>query len=135
DVCDAHPELLRAAADAGRRLDEECPICAEAHLVLVSYVFGPRLPPSGRCVANKKELAKLAAPGNDLAGYVIEVCANCGWNHLDQAYSLSPRTTARARSKPAPSSHNPRHSARGQSTREPDAPELSSGMGAGPEGQ
>jgi hypothetical protein len=138
DVCDAHPELLRAASDAGRRLDEECPICAGAHLVLVSYVFGPRLPPSGRCVANKKELSKLAGGGSDLAGYVIEVCANCGWNHLDQAYSLAPRAGSRPRAKPAPAPTT----SRAGSTDGGDAGagglgtgELSTGVGAGPEGQ
>lgn len=133
DVCDAHPELLRASSDAGRRLDEECPICVEAHLVLVSYVFGPRLPPSGRCVANKRELSKLAGGGADLAGYVIEVCANCGWNHLDQAYSLSPRTTNRPQAKSAPGAGK----ARSASTKPggSQTSELSSGMGAGPEGQ
>jgi hypothetical protein len=133
DVCDAHPELLRAASDAGRRLDEECPICAEAHLVVVSYVFGPRLPPSGRCVANKKELSKLAGGGSDLAGYVIEVCANCGWNHLDQAYSLSPRATNRPRTKSAPGANQSR-----AASGVPDealTSELSTGMGARPEGQ
>ena len=56
---------------------------------LVSYVFGHRLPPSGRCVASKKELAKLANPGRDLACYVIEVCVSCSWNHLAQAFSLT----------------------------------------------
>ena len=74
DVCDAHPELLRAAADAGEESPEDCPICEDVKLRLVSYVFGHRLPPSGRCVASKKELARLATPGKNLACYVVEVC-------------------------------------------------------------
>jgi hypothetical protein len=89
DICDAHPELLRAAADAGEVSHEDCPICEDAKLRLVSYVFGHRLPPSGRCVASKKELAKLASPGKDLACYVVEVCPGCSWNHLAQAFSLT----------------------------------------------
>jgi Family of unknown function (DUF5318) len=89
DVCDAHPELLRAAADAGEDSQEDCPICEDVKLRLVSYVFGHRLPASGRCVASKKELARLATPGKDLACYVIEVCPSCSWNHLAQAFSLS----------------------------------------------
>ncbi len=40
DVCDAHPELLRAAADAGEESQEDCPICEGVKLRLVSYVFG-----------------------------------------------------------------------------------------------
>lgn len=94
DICDAHPELLRAAADAGEDSPEDCPICEDAKLRLVSYVFGPRLPPSGRCVGSKKELAKLARPGRDLACYVVEVCPECAWNHMAQAFSLSTKATA-----------------------------------------
>ncbi len=89
DICDARPELLRAALDAGEDSPEDCPICEGVKLRLVSYVFGPRLPPSGRCVASKKELARLARPGKDLACYVVEVCPNCSWNHLAQAFSLT----------------------------------------------
>lgn len=135
DVCDAHPELLRAAADAGRRVDEECPICADAYLLLVSYVFGPRLPASGRCVANKKELSKLSAAGNDLAGYVIEVCPDCGWNHLHQAYSLSPRSPGRQRTKaPACAGDISGTSGDNPGTDEPSE-QLSRGMGGGQEVQ
>jgi hypothetical protein len=104
DVCDAQPELLRAAGDAGTEVDEECPICEESKVRLVSYVFGPRLPASGRCVANKKELAKLSSIGKDLACYVIEVCPACSWNHLAQVVSLAPRPASRARAKPASAS-------------------------------
>jgi hypothetical protein len=93
DICDAHPELLRAALDAGEDSPEDCPICEDVKLRLVSYVFGHRLPPSGRCVASKKELAKLAYPGRDLACYVIEVCLACSWNHLAQAFSLTSKNS------------------------------------------
>jgi len=89
DVCDARPELVRAAADAGEETSEECPICESTHVRLVSYVFGPRLPASGKCVASKKELAKLAEPGKDIACYVVEVCTECSWNHLTQAFALT----------------------------------------------
>ena len=94
DICDAHPELLRAAADAGEDAGEDCPVCEEAKLRLVSFVFGPRLPPSGRCVASKKELAKLARPGKDLACYVVEVCPECAWNYLAQAFSLTAKVAS-----------------------------------------
>jgi hypothetical protein len=88
DVCDAHPELLRAATNVGEESREDCPICEEAKVRLVSYVFGSRLPPSGKCVTTKGELAKLARGGADLACYVVEVCPNCSWNHLAQTFSL-----------------------------------------------
>jgi len=101
DICDAHPELLRAAADAGEESLEDCPICEDVKLRLVSYVFGQRLPASGRCVASKKELARLASPGKDLACYVVEVCPSCSWNHLLQAFSLTTKSTNRSDRPPA----------------------------------
>src|SRR5689334_2939308 len=61
DLCDAHPELLRAARHMGEVTTELCPICEDDDLVLVSFVFGPRLPAHGRCVGSREELAKLAS--------------------------------------------------------------------------
>ncbi|MBO0730364.1 MAG: DUF5318 family protein [Acidimicrobiaceae bacterium] len=90
DVCDAHPELLRAALNVGEESREECPICEEANLRLVSYVFGSRLPPSGTCVTSKRELSRLARGSRDLACYVVEVCPECSWNHLAQSFAVSP---------------------------------------------
>ena len=43
DVCDAQPELLRAARNIGEPLDGDCPVCGSADLVLVSYVYGDSL--------------------------------------------------------------------------------------------
>lgn len=88
DVCDAHPELLRAATNVGEISREDCPICEEAKVRLVSYVFGTRLPPSGKCVTTRAELAKLSRGARDLACYVVEVCPSCSWNHLAQTFAL-----------------------------------------------
>ena len=41
EVCDAHPELMRAARECAQPSREDCPICEAHKLVLVSYVFGP----------------------------------------------------------------------------------------------
>jgi hypothetical protein len=89
DVCDAQPELLRAAANCGQPTREDCPICGETKVVLVSYVFGSRLPPSGRVIASRGELAKLSRPGRELACYVVEVCPTCCWNHLARTFAVS----------------------------------------------
>ncbi len=61
DVCDAHPELLRAARNLGRAIADACPICDDQALVDVTFVFGSRLPSGGRCVASAAELARLQA--------------------------------------------------------------------------
>lgn len=91
DVCDAHPELLRAAQNVAEETAEDCPICDEAKVRMVSYVFGNRLPPSGTCVTTRGELARLSRNGRNLSCYVVEVCPACGWNHLAQTFWLSGR--------------------------------------------
>ena len=88
EVCDAHPELKRAAQSASEATDMECPICEEDHIVLVTYAFGSRLPASGRCITTKGELAKLAKGRSQLAAYVVEVCPSCSWNHLARTFLL-----------------------------------------------
>ncbi|HET9690662.1 MAG TPA: DUF5318 family protein [Acidimicrobiales bacterium] len=97
DVCDAHPDLLRAAVNVGEETREDCPICEEVKVRLVSYVFGSGLPASGKCVTTKRELARLPKTARDLACYVVEVCPNCSWNHLAQTFALGRRTTAAGR--------------------------------------
>ncbi len=91
DVCDAHPELLRAAGNVGEETREDCPICEMAKVRLVSYVFGSRLPPSGICVTSKGEVARLSKGTRDLRCYVVEVCTTCSWNHLARSFTVAPR--------------------------------------------
>src|SRR5579863_5567501 len=89
DICDAHPDLIRAATNVGEETAEDCPICEETKLRLVSYVFGSRLSPSGVCVTSKKEMSKVARVAKDLVCYVVEVCPSCAWNHLNQSYAVT----------------------------------------------
>ena len=88
DVCDAHPELVRAAQNVGEASSEPCPICQESNLVFVSYVFGNRLPAHGRCITERGELVKLSRRHDELACYVVEVCPECRWNHLARTFRL-----------------------------------------------
>jgi hypothetical protein len=81
-VCDAHPELIRAAKNIGAPASIACPICEEQHLKLVTYVFGPKLPSHGRCVSTAKELQALNARPDELTAYVVEACVSCKWHHL-----------------------------------------------------
>jgi hypothetical protein len=86
DVCDAHPELRRAAAGAGQPTSEPCPICEDEPLTLVTYAFGPRLPPGGRCVTSARDLAQLIQGRVQVTCYVVEVCQGCAWNHLTRVF-------------------------------------------------
>lgn len=95
DICDAHPELRRAARECGEPSRRDCPICEQTKLVLVSYVFGPRLPAFGRCVTSKNELRDLAGRTGDFTCYVVEVCPECSWNHLARSFLLRPASGAR----------------------------------------
>jgi hypothetical protein len=97
EVCDAHPELVRAARNVGQQTDQRCPVCEEADLVHVSYVFGPGLPAQGRCVTTRAELDRLRGSA-DLACYVVEVCPGCSWNHLSRTFVVGP---GRARRRPS----------------------------------
>jgi hypothetical protein len=81
DICDAHPELLRAAK-GGVVTTEECPVCTDDALVHVTYAFGPRLPARGRCVDTAAEMRRLDRSGEELSCYIVEVCPTCKWNHL-----------------------------------------------------
>jgi hypothetical protein len=81
-VCDAHPELIRAARNIGAPASIACPICDEQALKLVTYVFGPKLPSHGRCVSTAKELQALNARPDELTAYVVEACVSCKWHHL-----------------------------------------------------
>ena len=91
EVCDAQTELMRAARNVGEPSSRICPICEDAHVVLVSYAFGGRLPASGRCLSAPGELSKLARRSTGLACYVVEVCPECSWNHLARSFSLGGR--------------------------------------------
>lgn len=81
-VCDAHPELIRAAQHVGSPASMPCPICEQSGLRLVTYVFGPRLPKHGRCVSTAAELAALDGRPDELTAYVVEACVECRWHHL-----------------------------------------------------
>lgn len=83
DVCDAHPELLRAARNVGEPVGKPCPVCKGKHLYYVSYVYGDRLRhANGTALSRPDELKKLAKEHDEFDRYVVEVCTDCYWNHL-----------------------------------------------------
>lgn len=87
DVCDAHPELLRAARNLGRPSGERCPVCDEEDLVEVTYVFGARLPAGGTCPSTRTELLKLERRDEPVQCYAVEVCVSCHFHHLARRWS------------------------------------------------
>ena len=82
-VCDAHPELIRAAQFIGTDIADECPVCGATNMRLVSYVYGEKLKQAnGRAISNQAELRRLGASCDEFACYDVEVCVECRWNHL-----------------------------------------------------
>jgi Family of unknown function (DUF5318) len=86
DVCDAHPELMRAAKHVGENSRRDCPVCGRAKLRLLAYVYGDGLRENnGRVWPLDTGLAMAAErPGSWC--YVVEVCTSCQWNHLAEAF-------------------------------------------------
>ncbi len=85
DVCDAHPELLRAGRHIGEPVPRACPVCGRRGLRLVSYVYGDALArANGRCITSPVELERLEATHEEFTRYVVEVCLDCRWNHLQR---------------------------------------------------
>ena len=92
DVCDAHPELMRAARHLGRQSQESCPVCGVEGLKYVSYVYGDALKVgNGRAVANSAELRKLGKAHDELKCYDVEVCLECAWNFMVRSFLVGRR--------------------------------------------
>ena len=101
DVCDAHPELLRAARNVGRATKEVCPICDDGRLVTVTFVFGAKLPSGGRCPGTASELKALCRRPEPVLCYEVEVCPSCAWHHLMRKYPAGGRTPRQKKAAPA----------------------------------
>lgn len=87
DICDAHPELMRAAKYVGEPTTRSCPVCAKFSLRLLAYVFADDLRADNGRVWELKKALTIAAAHRGGSCYVVEVCTDCSWNHLSQAYT------------------------------------------------
>ena len=87
DVCDAHPELMRAARFVGEETSQRCPICGHRGLRLLFYTYGQELKgtENGR-VRRRADLPELRARFGEFVCYVVEVCTACSWNHLVRSF-------------------------------------------------
>jgi uncharacterized protein DUF5318 len=91
DVCDAHPELIRAAKHIGEPTRDECPICGCEGLRLVLYTYGKELKRANGWPRRSDELRELRGSVDQFRCYVVEVCLDCGWNHLVRAFDTGRR--------------------------------------------
>src|SRR5438094_10550174 len=86
EICDAHPELLRAARYVGERSSRSCPVCDRDELRLLAYVYGDDLKANNGRVWELDKALSLAADHQGSRCYVVEVCTSCSWNHLREAF-------------------------------------------------
>jgi uncharacterized protein DUF5318 len=86
DVCDAHPELMRAARNMGTEIPRTCPVCADGPLRVLAYVFADELKRDNGRVWTVDKGTRLAAECRDAKCYVVEVCTGCSWNHLSEVF-------------------------------------------------
>ena len=82
---------MRAARQVGEDTTTECPICEERPVVHVTYVFGPKLPPFGRCISKRDEMVRLNRRRDALTAYIVEVCPDCSWHHLIRTVPIGGR--------------------------------------------
>jgi hypothetical protein len=91
DVCDAHPELLRAARHIGEETPERCPICSHRGLRLVLYTYGKDLKRENGRVRRRQDIGELRERVGEFVCYVVEVCTDCNWNHLVRSFTAGRR--------------------------------------------
>ena len=87
DLCDAHPELMRAAKYVGEPTRIDCPVCGKDKLVLLAYVYGDGLKHDNGRVWSLDTGLRMAAASPGACCYVVEVCRACQWNHLREAFT------------------------------------------------
>ncbi len=87
DICDAHPELVRAARHVGEPTVNDCPVCGKEKLVLLAYVYGDGLKTENGRVWSIDTGLRMAAANPGARCYVVEVCRGCHWNHLKEAFT------------------------------------------------
>jgi len=100
EVCDAHPDLLRAARFHGEQTDVSCPICRNARLTRVTYAYGDELLHASGRARSSRTLDALAKRCTNVRIYEVEVCRSCSWNHLSASYLIGSQASDAAGSPP-----------------------------------
>ena len=88
EVCNAQAYLKLAARHYGEPAPSACPICASSQLRRVHYVYGDQLGQIAGQAKHPSELEALAQRFDGFRVYLVEVCEDCGWNHLLRTFVL-----------------------------------------------
>lgn len=88
DACDADPLLVRSALHHGEPHHAPCPVCSRSSMVTLNYVFGDQLGQYSGRIKSATELDAMQHEYGEFKVCVVEVCHQCGWNHLIASYLL-----------------------------------------------
>lgn len=88
DAGDADPMLIRSAMHHGEDHNEPCPVCAFEQMTLLHYVFGDQLGQYSGRIRSRAELEEMQSEFGEFKVCVVEVCTECGWNHMIASYLL-----------------------------------------------
>lgn len=99
DICDAHPELIRAATSVGVDAAGKCPVCRERSLKRIAYAFGPSLRRYNGRICTPERMEMLLENHDEFVCYEVEVCIECHWNHLVKSF-VTGRAYVRTRRLP-----------------------------------
>ncbi len=86
--CDADPLLVRSALHHGTLAQRDCPVCASSRLIVLNYVFGDQLGQYSGRIKSTVELLEMETEFGEFKVRVVEVCPDCGWNHLIETFLL-----------------------------------------------
>jgi len=88
EACDAHPYLQLAAQHYGEDAGTACPVCDKRNLRHVHYVYGDSLGKMSGQAKSFRELERMQDEFDEFGVYAVEVCRDCGWNHLIRSFVL-----------------------------------------------
>ncbi len=88
EACDADPYLRRAAKYHGERTERACPVCRKNRMVELRYSFGDQLGQYSGRIKSIAELIEMQNEYGEFRVYTVEICQDCGWNHLIYSYLL-----------------------------------------------
>ncbi|MDR0489240.1 MAG: DUF5318 domain-containing protein [Propionibacteriaceae bacterium] len=92
DALDADPMLIRAALHHGELSEIRCPVNNCRQLLRLNYTFGDQLGQYSGRIKSDEELEQMENEYGEFTVYVVEVCSECGWNHVIESYLLGDGT-------------------------------------------
>lgn len=88
DACDADPYLRLAAKFHGEATTRKCPVCRRRELIELRYTFGDELGQYSGRIKSREEIEEMASQFGEFRVYTVEICLDCGWNHLVNSFLL-----------------------------------------------